>query len=638
MSIRSTDGAVTGGIRLLEQEFLPLQHPSVRVNQERCAGCQECVIRCPTHALGIDKDKWIAQADDTLCVGCRQCERVCPYSAIAVSGPMLVSPRTQMQAHKAEPLAGSQEEIRTGFEGWTQALFEANRCLVCPDPTCMEGCPAHIDIPGFISALRERNLNQAQAVLSSSTFLPGICSRVCDQSVQCEGACSWALAGGQPVAIGRLERFVADHGPSPEVERTSARGAGLSVAVVGSGPAGMAAAWELLSASAKVSMFEKDSEPGGVLRWGIPAFTLPDAVVEPHLEALKAAGVELRTGCELGRDVTLEALLEEHDAVILAHGASLPLAISVPGADLPGVEDATSFLNRARAALGAGEGLPNIGPGRRVLVLGGGNTAMDVARTLRRLGAPVTAVEWMDERFARVRPDELAEARDEGVEVRFNTTLERLEGGEAGEAGDGGVRTAWLRSTVQRRITDRPHVIAGPSEAMSVDRVIVALGYRVDGAVAGAAVSLPVRSVDQTRAIPDRRWTASGIPTGSAQAIGTQALRREVGLAVAGSPVHSGWWTRLWHRTPTSPARLRVAWWAGLWRRQAAAGLAAAPTPQAGRVWVAGDALVGPSTVSGSMAQGRAAARAVLQSRPQRGEAGKAKAKGTGGADPQPAR
>lgn len=605
MSIQTRIGFDVAGTAVLD-------HAAVHINEERCAGCQECVIRCPVHALSIDPEKWVAEANDELCVGCRQCERVCPYSAIAVTGPVVVAPRVEAHPLHAEPLTGNQQEIRQGFQGWSEALAEADRCLNCPDPTCMEGCPAHIDIPGFIAALRDRDLGKAQGVLSSSTFLPGICSRVCDQSVQCEGACSWSLAGGQAVSIGRLERFVADHGPKLRVERKTAEGAGLSVAVVGSGPSGVAAAWELLSASAEVTIIEKDEEAGGVLRWGIPSFTLPDSVVDSQLTALKEAGLQLRTSCRLGIDVTLDALLGDHDAVILAHGASIPLSIRVPGADLAGVEDATSFLKRAKPALKAGTELEGFGTASRVLVLGGGNTAMDVARTVRRFGAAVTAVEWMDQRFGRVRPDELAEAREEGVDVRFTTTVERLKGD-----GDG-VRTAWLRRTVQRKVSQRPRVIDGDPEVLSVDRVIVALGYRVDPAVAASVVALPLPSTDQTRVIPDRRWTGSGIPTGPALAIGTQALQREVGLAVAGSPVHSGWWARLWHRRPEPPGLFRATWWARLWRRQAEVGFAAAPTPQAERVWVAGDALVGPSTVAGAMAQGRAAARAILKARPKR--------------------
>jgi NADPH-dependent glutamate synthase beta subunit-like oxidoreductase len=413
------------------------------------------------------------------------------------------------------------------------------------------------------------------------------------------------------VSIGRLERFVADHGPAPHVEHTSAEGAAISVAVVGSGPAGCATAWYLLAAGARVTMVEQSDEIGGVLRWGIPSFTLPESVVEQPLKALEAAGLTVRSGTRVGVDVEIPELLAEYDAVVLAHGASRPLSVSVPGIDLPGVEDATTFLVRAKKALNAGNGLSGFRFGSRVLVIGGGNTAMDVARTARRLGVDVVAIEWMNERFARVRPDELTEARAEGVDVRFTTTLERLEGDGAG------VRTAWLRRTRQNKIKQRPRVLRGAAEAITVDHVIVALGYRVDASVTGELVSLPLRPVDQTGAIPDRRWTASGIPTGPSFAVGTQALQREVGLAVAASPVHGGWWRRIQSSPAASSVRFRATWWARMWRRQAEIGMAAAPTPRADRLWVVGDALVGPSTVSGAMAQGREAARAILATRPQ---------------------
>ncbi|EQD53607.1 glutamate synthase (NADPH), homotetrameric, partial [mine drainage metagenome] len=239
------------------------EHAFVHVDSERCVGCQECVIRCPTGALRLDPENWIAQADDRLCVGCRQCQRVCPFSAIAVSGPVVVGPRQEPSAVHPSALLGNVREVRRGFAGWSEAVAEAERCLRCPDPTCLEGCPAHNDIPGFIAAVRDRDLEAAHAILRETSVLPDICSRVCDQSVQCEGACSWALAGGQPVAIGQLERFITDRAQVPGVARSSSEGLGLSVAVVGSGPAGCAAAWWLLAAGAKVTMVEKDERPGG---------------------------------------------------------------------------------------------------------------------------------------------------------------------------------------------------------------------------------------------------------------------------------------------------------------------------------------------------------------------------------------
>jgi glutamate synthase (NADPH/NADH) small chain len=582
----------------------PARHAEVRVDSERCVGCQECAVRCPTGALGLDQERWIVRADDRLCVGCRQCQRVCPYAAISVSGPTVVGPRHVSLTLYPSRLRGNTTEVRRGFSTWKDALREADRCLACPDPTCLEGCPAHNDIPRFIAAIRERDLQGAHAVLRETSVLPDICSRVCDQSVQCEGACTWALAGGEPVAIGLLERFVTERAPVPPPRVGPSPSTPLKVAVVGSGPAGCAAAWELLEAGARVTMYEKDDEPGGVLRWGIPDFTLPAEVARRPVVALQEAGLKLRTGCAAGGEVTLAQLLEEHDALLLAHGASVPLIPPVPGRDLSGVEDATTFLWRAKRALESGATLPELGPGARVLVVGGGNTAMDVARSVRRLGAEVTAVEWMDERFTRVRRDELAEAREEGVEVRFSTTLERLEGDALG------VSAAWLRPTVQRRVGDRPKVAGGTPERLTVNRVVFALGYRVDSGLAASLVNLPLPPVDLRRAIPPRRWLASGILSGGS--VGPLALAREVTLAAAESPAQRGGWLRSRRGSAGAAPGGRAGWWTWLWREQGVVGLDAAGAPRGERVWAVGDALVGPSTVVGAMAQGREAAKAIL--------------------------
>lgn len=586
--------------------------PSVLVDPERCVGCQECVIRCPTGALKLDSERWIASVGEGVCVGCRQCQRVCPYAAIQVSGPVAVAPRSEPANVRRASLLGNVREVRGGLATWREAVGEAQRCLACPDPTCMEGCPAHNDIPAFLAAVRDGDLTAAHRILRTTTVLPDVCSRVCDQSVQCEGACTWALAGGQPVAIGLLERFVADRQPTPPLVRESEMGWGLTAAVVGSGPAGCAAAWELLAAGATVRMFEKDDRPGGVLSWGIPDFTLPARTAERPLEALLEAGLDLRLGMEVGRDISLQAIIAGHDAVILAHGASLPIVPPVAGGDLPGVENATAFLVRAKAALLRGELLPEIGPGAMVLVIGGGNTAMDVARTVRRLGADAVTVEWMDERFSRVRPDELAEARAEGVQVRFSTTVDRLEGDSIG------VSAAWLRRTSQKRVGDRPRVVRGDPERIMVSRVVFALGYRVAKEPALGPVELPLPAVDLRKAVFPRRWLASGIL--SEGGVGAQAMAREVTLAVAETPAAGGSWSRILRRRhPGRAGSPRTSWWAWRWRQQEVVGLDAAQAPMEDRVWVVGDALVGPSTVAGAMAQGREAARAVLeQCRPRR--------------------
>lgn len=549
--------------------------PHVQVLVDRCAGCQECVVRCPTGALSMETGSWTVLADDALCVGCRQCERTCPFAAITVAGPLRVDARVLAGVHRPGALVGSREETRPGISSWEEALAEASRCLDCPDPTCTRGCPVHNDIPAFVRALAVGDLDGAHEVLSRTTFLPDVCSRVCDQALQCEGSCSWSLAGGAPVAIGALERFIADHAPVPAVEARDTRGHGLSVAIVGSGPAGIGAAFELTRSGAAVTVFEKDDEPGGLLAWGIPEFTLPRAVARRPWDALRSAGVALHCGTEI-TPATVPALLQAHDAVILAQGAGVPLRLPVQGGDLEGVCDATQFLREARDALAEKRPLGLLAdrrPSRTVLVLGAGNTAMDVARLARRFGHEAICVDWLDRRFAPVRPDELSEAAEEGVDVRFCTTLERLEG-EAGR-----VRRAVLSETVQTKKEKLPKVVRRGASVLDVDLVVMAMGYRLDPAFSTLTPMAPVRRV--ARGLPAREWQASGILAGGApafarhQPVGTLALGREVG--------------------------------------RLSAGLGAGA-----RVWVAGDALVGPSTVVEAMAQGRRAAQAIIEQRPAR--------------------
>ncbi len=556
---------------------------SVTVLSDRCAGCQECVVRCPTEALTIDSSRWVVVADESLCVGCRQCVRTCPFSAITVEGPSLVTERTAVRTVEPERLEGDDSETRRGFTTWEDALAEASRCLSCPDPTCVRGCPTHNDIPSFIRALSARDLDEAHRVLRRTTVLPDVCSRVCDQAVQCEGSCTWSLAGGAPVAIGALERFITEHAPVPPPARAE-EPAGLDVAVVGSGPAGIAAAWELAEAGARVVVYEKADRPGGLLDWGIPDFTLPSAVADRPWAQLQAAGVELRCEHEVTSE-DIEGLLGTNDAVVLAYGAGMPVTPRVPGVELEGVEDASRFLDRAHRALLAGTVLPELDAsaegvragGAVVLVLGAGNTAMDVARSVRRFGGQAICIDWMDPRFAPVRPDELDEARSEGVDVRFNSTLLRLEG-------DGvRVRSAVLARTRQESAARRPEVLESETSVVEVDRVVLAMGYRIDPSVAPGLPAVPfVKTVEE---YPDRRWIGSGILANPAPTfarslpVGRLALARE-------------------------SARTNAAFARG------------------DRLWIAGDALVGPSTVVEAMAQGRRAARSILAHRPSRARSG----------------
>ena len=536
----------------------------VHIDGDRCSGCQECLRRCPTEALHLDHERWQVWADESLCVGCRQCERTCPLHAVEVEGPVLSGEGLRLVRPVADRQALGLWETRPGIESEEEARAEAERCLDCPDPTCTLGCPAHNDIPGFVRALAVGDIQGARDVLARTSVFPEVCSRVCDQATQCEGACSWSLAGGRPVAIGLLERFVADRAIA-RPPFAPAKAGTPSVAVVGAGPGGMAAALGLRQAGADVVLYERRSRPLGVLDWGIPAFTLPDEVAMTPLARLREAGVRVELGADVGKAMPLATLRARHDAVVLAIGASRPLSSPVPADHLDWVIDSTSFLVRAKAALRQGAAMEDVPAGARILVLGAGNTAMDVARSALRLGAAaVVCVDWMDERFARARPDELEEAREEGVEIRFRTSL-------AGFAADpDGERAALLVQTRQRSARQRPRVLPGAPERVAVDRVVVATGYTVETALAQALSSrFPMRAPEVGKAVPPRAWMASGL-TQAGGAVPRLALERE------------------WH-------------------------LAAAAEPVADRVWVVGDARSGPATVVAAMAQGLAAARAVMR-------------------------
>ncbi len=540
------------------------EHPFVHVNKERCVGCQDCIRRCPTGALSIDYQRWIAQVDNDICVGCRQCERICAFSAILVDGPVLVSesmPATQL--HPTEIL-GNKDEIRQGFSSWQEALSEAYRCLECPEPTCVRGCPAHNDIPGFIAAIRAQDLKRAHQVLARTSIMPDACSRVCDWDNQCQGACTWTLAGDHPVAIGRLERFITEFGDFSAFERTSSKAQGKKVAVVGAGPGGMAVAWELLAHGASVTMLEKAAETGGVMNWGIPSYVLPDTVPKRIIDTLIEAGLDLRTNTALGQDVELEGLLSEYDAVVLAYGASKPIHMPIKGIDLEGVEDANDFLYMGKNALRRQQSIDEL-KGARILVLGAGNTAMDVARTSLRLDAHPMAIDWMNEQFARVRHDELEEARLEGVEVEFLTTLVEIVGDDQGK-----VKEVVLKHTVQHQASELPKIIEDSIEIVPVDKVVFAMGYKVDSSLVHNLVKMPHALPKINEEIHDRRWLASGIFSVKDPKVADLALEREE--------------MRLW-----------------------------AADPQADHLWVIGDAFSGPSTVVTSMAQGRDAARSIIE-------------------------
>jgi glutamate synthase (NADPH/NADH) small chain len=299
-----------------------------------------------------------------------------------------------------------------------EAMLEAERCLQCKKPKCVNGCPVCIDIPAFIAEIALGNFRNAAVIIKADNMLPAVCGRVCPQETQCEGEC--ILAGKEnPISIGSLERFIADweraHGTSVPEKQLST---GHHIAVVGAGPAGLTAAAELSRLGHKVTLFESLHEAGGVLMYGIPEFRLPKEIVRAEVEQVLAMGVEIRLNHLAGRSITVPEL-QKFDAVFLATGAGLPNFMGIPGEQLNGVYSANEFLTRVNFM--HADQFPifdtPVKRGSRVVVAGGGNVAMDAARVARRLGAKVTLVYRRREEDLPARIDEVIHAKEEGVEI-----------------------------------------------------------------------------------------------------------------------------------------------------------------------------------------------------------------------------
>lgn len=331
--------------------------------------------------------------------------------------------------------AGNFEEVCYGYNE-KEALLEASRCLNCRNPRCVQHCPVGIRIPEFIAQVRAGAFQEAARVIARDSSLPAVCGRVCPQETQCEGSCILGVKG-EPVAIGKLERFVADwsraQGGVP-VEKAPANG--IKVAIVGSGPSGLACASDLAKLGYDVTIFEVLHKPGGVLQYGIPEFRLPkQRVVEPEIDSVRALGVKIETNVVVGRTITIDELFDREGfkAVFVGSGAGLPRFMGIPGESLNGVFSANEFLTRSNLmrAFDPSSDTP-IFVGKRVAVVGGGNVAMDAARTALRLGSQVTIVYRRTEKELPARAEEVHHALEEGIVFRMLTNPVEILGDEKG--------------------------------------------------------------------------------------------------------------------------------------------------------------------------------------------------------------
>jgi glutamate synthase (NADPH/NADH) small chain len=328
-------------------------------------------------------------------------------------------PRVPVREQDPKVRATNFEEVCYGYNK-EEALLEASRCLNCRNPRCMTACPVGLQIPRFIAELAAGNIAGAAAVIAEDSSLPAVCGRVCPQETQCEGSCILGVKG-EPVAIGKLERFVADYsretGDKQPVQALVTKG--KKVAVIGSGPAGLACASDLAKWGYDVTIFEALHKPGGVLEYGIPEFRLPkDRVLRHEVDAVRALGVKIETNVIVGRTITIDSLMDKEgfEAVFIGTGAGLPKFMNIPGENLCGVFSANEFLTRNNLMKAWREDyLTPIHAGRKVCVVGGGNVAMDAARTALRLGADVHIVYRRTEAELPARREEVHHAMQEGI-------------------------------------------------------------------------------------------------------------------------------------------------------------------------------------------------------------------------------
>ncbi|MBQ4528578.1 MAG: NADPH-dependent glutamate synthase [Clostridia bacterium] len=390
-----------------------------------------------------------------------------------------------MSPKKNEMPSQSPDVRRKNFDevalGYTeeQAVNEAQRCLNCKNKPCVSACPVHIDIPSFIARVAKRDFEGAYAIISASSSLPAVCGRVCPQENQCEGKCVRGVKG-EPVAIGRLERFVADwHNANISEFSDKPKSNGHNVAIVGSGPAGLACAGDLAKNGYNVTIFEALHTPGGVLVYGIPEFRLPKSIVAKEIDGLKNLGVKIETNTIVGRTISVDELLNDEgfEAVFIGSGAGLPKFMNIPGENSKGVYSANEFLTRVNLMKAYHEDSDTpVQKAKKVVVCGGGNVAMDAARSALRLGADeVTVVYRRSLEELPARKEEVEHAMEEGISFKLLTNPTKIlpdENGfvkaitcvkmELGEPDAGGRRC--------------PEVIEGSEFEIECDSVIMAIG------------------------------------------------------------------------------------------------------------------------------------------------------------------
>jgi glutamate synthase (NADPH/NADH) small chain len=421
------------------------------------------------------------------------------------------------------------DEVALGYSA-QEALQEASRCIDCKARNCVAGCPVAIEIPDFIRSLKHNDLPEAARILKRTNALPGVCGRVCPQESQCEAVCTLAKKGA-PVAIGRLERYIADWelGQSAKTAPGELRApTGKRVAVIGAGPAGLTAAAELARLGHEVTVFESLHVAGGVLMYGIPEFRLPKSIVQSEVDYVKSLGVNIELNAVIGKTLTIDELLTDgFQAVFLGTGAGLPLFLNIEGENAPGVYSANEFLSRVNLmkAWRFPEYDTPLKVGTEVVVIGGGNVAMDAARSAVRLGAHVTVVYRRSREEMPARVEEVENAEEEGIDFLYLTNPVSFQINEH----------KWVNGMTCQKMAlgepdasgrRRPVPVAGSEFNLPVDMAIIALGTRPNPLIARATPDLEFAGkgnviADEQTGLTRKQavWAGGDIVTGAATVI-----------------------------------------------------------------------------------------------------------------------
>lgn len=451
---------------------------------------------------------------------------------------MDVLKKVPVREQAPEVRAANFEEVCLGYDK-AEAMEEAGRCIGCKNAQCVKGCPVAIDIPAFIGHVKTGDIESAYQVISESSALPAVCGRVCPQESQCEGKCIRGIKG-EPVSIGKLERFVADwareNGIKPEGAKEKN---GKKVAVIGSGPAGLTCAGDLAKMGYEVTIFEALHEPGGVLVYGIPEFRLPKQdVVAKEIENVKALGVTIETNVVVGKSVTIDELLTEEgfSAVFIGSGAGLPKFMGIPGENANGVFSANEYLTRSNLMKAFDENANTpIMRGKKVAVVGGGNVAMDAARTALRLGAEVHIVYRRSEEELPARVEEVHHAKEEGIIFDLLTNpVEILEDEKGWVTGMKCIRMELGAPDESGR--RRPVEVPDSEFAIEVDTVIMSLGTSPNPLISSTTKGLEVNKWQCIVAEEENgKTTKEGVYAGGDAVTGAATVILAMGAGKAGA-------------------------------------------------------------------------------------------------------